>query len=86
MGKILMVNGSPRAPKSNSKQYLQLFQSYWKHPEISVSITSKNHGQIWDLASEADVYKRQVSSCWENDKSSIKIINRRGSAAIWSTN
>ena len=53
MGKILMVNGSPRAPKSNSKQYLQLFQSYWKHPEISVSITSKNHGQIWDLASEA---------------------------------
>ena len=53
MGKILMVNGSPRAPKSNSKQYLQLFQSYWKYPGISVSITSKNHRQIWDSASEA---------------------------------
>ncbi len=30
MGKILMVNASPRAPRSNSKRYAGLFAQYWK--------------------------------------------------------
>ena len=29
MGKMLIVNGSPRAPRSNSKQYAALFEQYW---------------------------------------------------------
>ena len=30
MGKLMIVNASPRAPKSNSKKYIELFLSYWK--------------------------------------------------------
>lgn len=52
MGKLLIINGSPRAPRSNSKQYLRLFQSYWKSPGSNVSITSTNHRKIWDSAAE----------------------------------
>lgn len=30
MGKLMIVNGSPRAPKSNSKTYIQAFLSAWQ--------------------------------------------------------
>ncbi len=50
MGNMLIINGSPRAPKSNSKQYIELFQMYSKQPGTRVSITPKNHRDIWDSA------------------------------------
>ena len=29
MGKIVIINGSPRAPKSNSKMYAEMFKGFW---------------------------------------------------------
>lgn len=46
MGKILILNGSPRAPRSNSKKYAQLFlqKSPWKGE--SLDITKRNHLEL----------------------------------------
>ena len=41
MERLLIVNGSPRAPKSNSKQYAQLVQKYWKGQADTYLVTSK---------------------------------------------
>ena len=43
MGKILILNGSPRAPKSNSKQYADIFAQKCKWDTKYSCITSSNH-------------------------------------------
>lgn len=40
---MMIVNGSPRAPKSNSKQYAALFKKYWKASVEEYEVTSKKH-------------------------------------------
>ena len=39
MGKVMIINASPRAPKSNSKQDAQLFSEYCRLDTESVSYT-----------------------------------------------
>ena len=46
MGKILILNGSPRAPKTNSKQYAEIFSSLCKEKTVYLPLTKKNHGEI----------------------------------------
>lgn len=46
MGKLMIVNGSPRAPKSNSKQYIALFRAFWQEPAAEYNVTLKEHVQI----------------------------------------
>ena len=43
MGKLMIVNGSPRAPKSNSKQYIQAFLSAWSGEYEQYSVTQRQH-------------------------------------------
>ena len=43
MGKILIINASPRASVSNSKQYAELFISYYKDKAAYCSITRDNY-------------------------------------------
>ena len=46
MERLLIVNGSPRAPKSNSKQYVQLVQKYWKGQADTYLVTSKKQEEL----------------------------------------
>ena len=46
MGKIMMLNGSPRAPKSNSKQYAELFAKNVDMPTEYFAINKKNHLEL----------------------------------------
>lgn len=46
MGKIMIINGSPRAPKSNSKEYAELFMKHCRIPTEYVSITNQNHLEL----------------------------------------
>lgn len=46
MGKILILNGSPRAPKSNSKRYAEIFMRYSSGEVIYQNITRKNHQEL----------------------------------------
>lgn len=46
MGKLLIVNGSPRAPKSNSKKYIERFQRYWKQESEVYMVTSGDHARV----------------------------------------
>lgn len=43
MGKLMIVNGSPRAPKSNSKQYIQAFLSAWSGEYAQYSVLQRQH-------------------------------------------
>ena len=43
MGKIMIINGSPRAPKSNSKQYAAYFSKVCPVETEYFSITKTNH-------------------------------------------
>lgn len=43
MEKILILNGSPRAPKSNSKRYAEIFMKHYPHETIYRSVNPKNH-------------------------------------------
>ena len=43
MGEILILNGSPRAPKSNSKQYADIFTQKCKWDVEYSCITASNH-------------------------------------------
>ena len=43
MGRIMIINGSPRAPKSNSKKYAELFMRYCPVPTEYFAITPQNH-------------------------------------------
>lgn len=46
MGKLLIVNGSPRAPQSNSKQYANLFLLEWRGEAEVYQVTEKRHEEI----------------------------------------
>ena len=46
MGKLMILNGSPRAPQSNSKQYASIFRSYYKEDIVEYHITPRNHEEI----------------------------------------
>lgn len=43
MERILILNGSPRAPKSNSKRYAEIFMKHYPHEAVYRPITAKNH-------------------------------------------
>lgn len=43
MGKVMIINGSPRAPKSNSKQYAQLFSKYRRLNAEYFEVKKANH-------------------------------------------
>lgn len=42
----MILNGSPRAPKSNSKRYAELFNSYCKSEINTFIITKNNHHEL----------------------------------------
>ena len=54
MGKLMIVNGSPRAPKSNSKIYVEIFKKYWKEDVLEYSVTAKKHAEACALVGGAD--------------------------------
>lgn len=41
MVKTIIINGSPRTPKSNSKLYAEIFQKYYSGETISFMINKK---------------------------------------------
>lgn len=43
MGKVMILNGSPRAPKSNSKKYSEIFMKYSRLQCDYFNITKTNH-------------------------------------------
>ena len=43
MGKVMIINASPRAPKSNSKQYAQLFSKYCHSDTEYYEVKKSNH-------------------------------------------
>ena len=46
MGRVIIINGSPRAPRSNSKEYGEIFSSYYKGQADTFNITKNNHKEI----------------------------------------
>ena len=46
MAGILILNGSPRAPRSNSRRYAELFAKASPVPTETVNITRTNHGEL----------------------------------------
>lgn len=48
MGKLMIVNGSPRAPKSNSRLYIQAFLSGWTGDAEQYSTVERRHGACLD--------------------------------------
>ena len=60
MGKVIIINGSPRAPRSNSKEYGEIFRSYYKGQADTFNITKNNHKEI--CSKIQDVYR--YTSCF----------------------
>ena len=52
MVKLLIVNGSPRAPRSNSRRYAELFQARWKGEARYAALTAKNHAELAAAAAD----------------------------------
>ncbi len=46
MGSVMIINSSPRAPKSNSKRYSEIFSSCYKGGSDTFNITKNNHNEI----------------------------------------
>lgn len=46
MGKIMIINGSPRAPKSNSKRYAEIFSKYSSVETEYFNLTKSNHLEL----------------------------------------
>lgn len=46
MGDLMILNGSPRAPRSNSKRYAELFSSYYPGSTQTFPITRNNHQEL----------------------------------------
>lgn len=46
MGKTMIINGSPRAPKSNSKRYAEIFIKHHKQDTCYFNLKSSNHAEI----------------------------------------
>ena len=45
MGRLMIVNGSPRAPRSNSKQYAQIFRKFFGGEVCEYEVTKRQHAQ-----------------------------------------
>lgn len=54
MGKLLIVNGSPRAPKSNSKKYIAILKKFWKGQVEEYMVTAKDHKSVLSKIQEYD--------------------------------
>lgn len=52
MGKIMIINGSPRAPKSNSKRYAEIFSKYCVVETEYFNLTKKNHLELCSKMNE----------------------------------
>ena len=50
--KLLIINGSPRAPRSNSRRYAELFQARWKGEARYEALTAKNHAELAAAAAD----------------------------------
>lgn len=46
MGNVLILNGSPRAPRSNSKRYAAIFAESCSCPTESCLISASNHAEL----------------------------------------
>lgn len=46
MGNIIILNGSPRAPKSNSKRYAEIFAAYCSNKPDYFAISKTNHQEL----------------------------------------
>ena len=46
MDRVLILNGSPRAPKSNSKRYAEIFSGKFSGQTEYFNISKKNHREI----------------------------------------
>lgn len=46
MGKVLILNGSPRAPRSNSKRYAELFAAACPLETRYAALIKENHGDL----------------------------------------
>ncbi|KQC91129.1 hypothetical protein AM596_16375 (plasmid) [Clostridium perfringens CP4] len=56
MGRVIIINGSPRASRSNSKQYGEIFSSYYKEQTDIFNITKNNHKEICNkIAAYTDI-------------------------------
>lgn len=56
MGKVMVVNASPRAPKSNSKQYAKLFSQYCRLDTEYCEVKKSNHSALCQMVGEcADI-------------------------------
>lgn len=53
MGNILIINGSPRAPISNSKRYAELFQASCRADTAYCQITKTNHSALCEKMEHA---------------------------------
>lgn len=53
MEKLVILNGSPRAPKSNSKRYAELFLSHWKGDAESFNLVRGDHRLICEKVGQA---------------------------------
>ena len=52
MGKVLIINGSPRAPQSNSRRYAELFAQACPMETEYVPITKTNHLRLCDAVDQ----------------------------------
>lgn len=52
MVKLLIINGSPRAPRSNSRRYAELFQARWKGEARYAALTAKTHAELAAAAAD----------------------------------
>lgn len=50
MASVLILNGSPRAPRSNSRRYAELFAHSCPVPAQTCSITRTNHAELCEKA------------------------------------
>lgn len=46
MENIILVNGSPRAPRSNSKHFIEIFKNYWQGETTVYQVTEQNHTEV----------------------------------------
>lgn len=52
--KLLILNGSPRAPRSNSKRYAELFCKHWKGEAETASLLKGDTAKLCAMANAAD--------------------------------
>lgn len=46
MGSVMLINASPRAPRSNSRRYAELFIRAWPGESACFALTKSNHPEL----------------------------------------